>query len=338
MRPCMVGRSGMTLVELMVVLAILAAVLTTVSVSTIASRDRQRVEKTQRQGRAMVEALTRTDGLSFISDFGRLPQTIDEVKWLCQRAIFNSTSTIHEAPLYQLLPIWRANTASSTGAVSLKTFIGSSNSVKTALEAAHLGAGWRGPYTSAVVLQTETEEDKTESRLCDAFGGDWVFEEGSGTTDAQLISYGRDQLKDDAGQERSWQDSDQRFAIHQAQISQQVELAVSLTWGEEQLASASIYYFEPTLIGKNTSYSMDIQCLYHTTQTNPASFVISPAQPVTLNGNIPNPSDSSGLTIGLRAIVVTATDTNSNKAISAVQYVHLKPGTNHLDISLYPLK
>ena len=64
---------GMTLVELLVVLVILAGLTAAVMTGAAATREKGRYEQTARDAEAMAEALARPDGLSLVSDLGFVP-------------------------------------------------------------------------------------------------------------------------------------------------------------------------------------------------------------------------------------------------------------------------
>ena len=63
----------MTLVELLVVLAILAGLTAAVMTGAAATREKGRYDQTTRDAEAMAEALSRPDGLSLVSDLGFVP-------------------------------------------------------------------------------------------------------------------------------------------------------------------------------------------------------------------------------------------------------------------------
>ena len=66
----MKSKSGMTLVELLVVLVILASVAVSVAVSSSGMLERTRVDRTAAQGEVLRDALEAHDGLSIVSDLG----------------------------------------------------------------------------------------------------------------------------------------------------------------------------------------------------------------------------------------------------------------------------
>ena len=232
--------SGLTLVELMVTLVILAGLLTAASVSTATFRERHRAEKTASIGRAIVDALNRVDGLSFVSDMGRLPASADELKYL-----FAQDNGLAALPAY------------SQHALAFSGLPIADSHVTNNFAMPTLGAGWRGPYcdTAAAALGAD-------GALLDGFGGEWSFD------GEILVSFGRDQSPDFDDAAASWQDSDQVFSLRPARLTSEVELTVNVSCvSSNAVRELHAYYFEPAFSGGCVSR--------HFSVTNSASLSIS---------------------------------------------------------------
>ncbi len=126
--------------ELLVVLAILVGMLTAATVSVETLQQKHRADKTVRIGRQVVADLERADGLSFVSDFGQLPQTVNELDLL-----FLPATNLYA---HQLLTFPAGTPVSVTSHVNLPM----------------LGTGWRGPYSRAA-----------GGKLLDGWGSEWSF-------------------------------------------------------------------------------------------------------------------------------------------------------------------
>lgn len=247
-------RSGMTLVELLVVLAVLAAVAVSVAVSSSATVDRARFDETRRQGEAMRDALERADGLSVFSDLGQMfdTETVDEdvrsarnvvrLGYLFSRSnAFEITvgegteATVSAAfktiPAYdvhecELLPTNFAAVAGIPAGLAAKFA-----SVTNGLGGVSLGCGWRGPYCSERVRGDD-------GLLRDGFGGLW--ECAVSPTNCLLVSRGRDRAADGLDAAKDWQDRDMLFEVRTG--AGLVSLAVSLD-EDDSFAVSNLYVF-----------------------------------------------------------------------------------------------
>jgi prepilin-type N-terminal cleavage/methylation domain-containing protein len=279
------GEAGLTLVELLVTLVILAGLMTIASISTATTRERYRVEKTARTGQAIIDALNRSDGLSFISDLGRPPADIDELKFLFSQD--NGAPPL--LPLYTLHPL------------TIKNPDLPMPSITNNMAMPELGAGWRGPYCDAAALDSG-------SALRDGFGGEWAFD---GTN---LVSLGRDQTEDAPDASVAWQDRDQTFRFLPRRVTGEIDLTVNVA-----IAGASTnntvhelhaYYFEPAFAGGCDSR--------HFSVTNSASLSVT-----------------GGLSVGKRVLFVYAKDSGGAYFADAPRYLHLRPGNNAVDLTLF---
>ena len=248
------GKSGMTLVELLVVLAILASLAASVAVSSSGMMDRARAEETRRQGEAMRDALERADGLSVVSDLGPIfdVETADEsvrnALNLARLGFLFSPSNRFEttggggvaqsaafkvAPPYSicecsLLP---TNFAALAGIDPART--SKFAAVTNGLGNVALGCGWRGPYCRERVRGGD-------GLLRDGFGGLW--ECAVTATNCFLVSRGQDRAEDAVDAATTWQDRDQSFEVMAG--GNLVTLAVSLDdSGIEGVGIVNLYVF-----------------------------------------------------------------------------------------------
>lgn len=158
----------MTLVELLVALVILAAVATSVAVSSANLLDRSRVEKTVRQGEAIAAALERSDGLSIVSDLGpvfdfasadptaRNARNLARLNYLISDSapsevetadgeIISLSSVVKKAPRHKVLTtdLIPTNFPALVGRVVTAAQLAA---LTNSLPSVSLGCGWRGPY------------------------------------------------------------------------------------------------------------------------------------------------------------------------------------------------
>lgn len=250
-------RSGMTLVELLVVLAVLAAVAVGVAVSSSATVDRARFDATRRQGEAMRDALERADGLSVVSDLGQIfdVETVDEdvrsARNIARLGYLFSPSNAFEitagdgadatpgaafktVPPYalrecELLPTNFAALAGIPAGLAARFA-----SVTNGLGRVSLGCGWRGPYCRERVRGED-------GLLRDGFGGLW--ECAVSPTNCLLVSRGRDRAEDGLDTAKPWQDRDALFDVRTGDGL--VSLAVSLDDGDADggFAVSNLYVF-----------------------------------------------------------------------------------------------
>ncbi len=222
------NRNGMTLVELLVVLVILASLAVTVSVSSSGMIDRARVEKARRQGESMRDALTREDGLNLACDMGRMPNPAQpgELALLVSRAFRGDVQhkngesgpldadtaadgALQFAPnyrQYRMLDLKRSITNKVPEYAVLDNLMKHAT-VSNLWSAASVGGGWRGPYCTAC------SQDDDNWQLPDPFGGLWDFaNDGDMMT---LTCYGSDQLAetDPDADINDWRTADIHFPV-----------------------------------------------------------------------------------------------------------------------------
>lgn len=332
-------KAGVTLVELMVSLVILVGIMTTAVLSTSTLREQRRAQKTAKDGETIIEALYQVDGLSFVSDFGRLPvpQTAVDatpdalIKEL--KALFANTLDGEDISLYREYPL------TATGVIPSGSPIVNSPSyaskITSYLQGASLGTGWRGPYCRSIKLDTE-------ERLLDGFGGEWVFEDSaSDVLISTLTSYGRDQMEDVAEVNLAWQDKDISFPLHRS-ISQ-VDLDVEVrfyTATRPELQELRLYYFQPSFANifetpvDAANLRNRLMCLYTSDRSNFSSIQVNASKPVTTTGVDSASSVSSGLTIGKRAFIIHAKEKDTTKEYIVLHYQVLHPGTNQINVTL----
>lgn len=274
------GETGLTLVELLVVLVILVGLMTAASVSTAGLRERHRVETTARAGQAVVDALNRSEGLSFVSDMGWLPGNPDELAFLFVR---NHDADFPRAYTQHTLTIPNIPDVRVTNNMAMPV----------------LGTGWRGPYCDTVKLDADFV-------LRDGFGGEWEFD---GTN---LISLGRNQELETFPEDAAWQDIDQVFSFNPEHLTD-ADLTVNVSLASSNIISElHVYYFKPKsrddLTGGYTNWHA---------QVTGQSF------------------STNGLSVGKRVVFAYAKDSGGEFFSDPPRYLHIRPGNNAVDLTLF---
>jgi len=328
-------RHGFTLVELMVILAIMAGLVTVASVSVETTQNKARADKTAAIGRQVVEDLERSDSLSFVSDFGRLPRNTDEVKFLFSRTIVDSGEVDREAAPQQF------RTLELPGTLPPGAPPGSATKLENAFGDPVLGVGWRGPYSLVTELRQE-EDEPTE--FLDGWQNEWevVLD---GTAFAGLRSPGRDGLAGGTG----WQDKDLEFPLRRnpenADLQGQVIVRAAddteyTTKGQFTNLTLRIVYFTPDFDPNfpENAATKNIATVEFT--WNGISWD-NPSRPEQASAN-PFLFRLSGLSAGRRALFIYAFGTPSgstNEAlyVGGVRLVHIQPGTNRMELRLTEL-
>lgn len=322
--------SGMTLIELLIVLVILASLAVSVAVSSAGMIDRAHAEETMRQGEAMRDALERADGLSIVSDLGVLFDTttpdeptrnahnLARLGYLfCPSNFFEvvvgeGASATHSTvckvvPPYtslscELLP---TNVCAQTGIpVGLEArFV----SVTNGLGRVSLGCGWRGPYCREKVRDAD-------GLLRDGFGGLW--ECAVSPTNGLLISRGQDRAEDGLLTTKTWQEQDRVFDVRTG--TGLVSLVVSLDENglAEGAAISNLYVFAyaPKLTidrssDERAAVGIDVTCRA-----------------------FPNASSATvtDLSMGARVVFVVGEDAANRFYAARPQRTVLRPGVNEL--------
>lgn len=324
------AHSGMTLVELLVVLAVLAALAVSVAVSSSGMIDRARAEKTTRQGEAMRDALECADGLSIVSDLGQIfdTESVDDTVrnarnlarlgyLFCPSNFFEITigegaSMTHRTvckvvPPYTLqsCDLLPTNFAAQTGIpIGLATRFAA---VTNGLGGVTLGVGWRGPYCREHVRDAD-------GLMRDGFGGLW--ECAVSPTNCLLVSRGRDRAEDGFDAAKAWQDQDLLFDVRRSEGL--VSLVVSLDENglAENAAISNVYVFAyaPRLTIDNMSDERAAVEIEVTCRT------------------FPNASSATltGLSVGERVFFVVGEDAASRFYAARPQRTVLRPGVNEL--------
>lgn len=322
-------RKGLTLVELLVVLAILAAIATSVAVSSASAVDRGRVERTVRQGEAMREALERADGLSMTSDLGpifdvttqddalRNAVNLSRLGYLWSPSNRYETAVEHganatphssfkEVPRYRLLAFdfIPTNFTELTGISAAKAGALTNAMAKTCGLTSSLGAGWRGPYCR------ERSVMNADFELRDGFGGLW--ECVTSPTNFVLVSRGQDREADGISANKSWQEEDKLFEVG---ALQPVTLVVSLAEEPDNMSRLHVFTYAPQVEiapGASSSAALSVKTTWVAAT------------------NSPSLSTTHGISIGERVVFVFAE--TADKCIPArPRHVVIKPGVNHLE-------
>ncbi len=327
--------TGFTLVELIVVLAIMAGLMTVASVSVGTTQDKARVDKTAMIGRQVVEDLERTDYLSFVSDFGRLPRTADEVKLLFSRSVIDAGGIPLEAATHQF------RTLDLPASLPAGAPAGSSAKLSAAFGTPVLGVGWRGPYSLITELRQEADEP---SEFLDGWTNEWEVQLEGGSFSG-LRSLGRDGATGGA----DWRDKDLDFPLHLSpeNVDLQGQIIIRAADGTEYTTQGqftdltlSIVYFTPEFdpnfpINPTTENVATVEFTW-----NGVSWV-NPARPEQASAN-PFQFRLSGLTAGHRAFFIYGFGTPISNAVPAlygagVRLVHVQPGTNRMEFRLTEL-
>ena len=314
---------GMTLVELLVVLVILAGLTAAVMTGAAATREKGRYEQTARDAEAMAEALARPDGLSLVSDLGFVPDNANGLCLLFGARLPHETVTpdpehsgetltnvtVHDVPAWALrsAPLIPATTAPQYTAAEVAAVAAITNR----FAAVTLGAGWRGPYCAGDALAADdSDPDNPIPYVVDGFGGPWEFD---GET---LVSRGRDRMDDALRPDAAavdWRDRDRTFAV--SAPAPTLSLTVKPE-GDAVVQLLHVFVHQPALTVGATSASVRLACRYYRFEN---------ADSVLLN---------EGLTLGERVVFVLA-ETASGAMAAPPRRVLLHPGANAVTLPLH---
>lgn len=306
------SKKGMTLVELLVVLVILASLAVSVAVSSAGAIDRAKRDRTIRQGEAMRDALERPDGLSIVSDLGPIFDTAtanDDERDARNRArlgyLFcpSNRFEIKELQLYKTLtcPLLPTNAASLTGVSKEFTELTNKFGVVS------LGCGWRGPYCGERVLDSDFT-------LRDGFGGIW--ECFASPTNCLLVSRGLDRAADELDTSKTWQEEDLLFEVRTRDA---VSLSISIdetTLNATPVKKLHVFTYGPSFSISATAADETIPVTIETAYTNAvgqASIEVT-----------------SGLSVGSRMVFAFVEDEGGKCYAARPQRIVLRPGSNHL--------
>jgi len=341
----MKSKSGMTLVELLVVLVILASVAVSVVVSSSGLLERTRVERTTAQGEAMRDALEAHEGLSIVSDLGTsyfraiqtaMTNTVDGTDTALLNLLFDyrhpreitvetagsepvTSTVVKEVAAYQTTSFTNTYATLLSGVVTnaaLRTamidrwFGGSSATPQ-------LGAGWRGPYCAAKVMDTDR-------LLRDAFGGAWRFSTNAtsrSTFAFSLASLGRD--REEGGED--WPDEDRLFGVRPPCDTTLTVTGVLPNGATAQ--SLHVFYFEPEVAFTANAVREESVGLRAVVKGAPAlSCSLGDAD---VNGEY-------AISPGSRLLFAVAldSDVNAKAYVAPPRTVLVRPGANQLDLPL----
>ena len=321
------SKKGMTLVELLVVLVILASLAVSVAVSSAGAIDRAKRDRTIRQGEAMRDALERPDGLSIVSDLGPIFDTAtanDDERDARNRArlgylfcpsnrfeiMVGEDASLHrvdafkELQFYKTLtcPLLPMNATSLTGVDEGKFTV-----LTNELGMVSLGCGWRGPYCGERVLDSDFT-------LRDGFGGIW--ECFASPTNCLLVSRGLDRAADELDTSKTWQEEDLLFEVRTRDA---VSLSISIdetTLNATPVKKLHVFTYSPSFSISATAADETIPVTIETAYTNAVG---QAAIEVT-----------SGLSVGSRMVFAFVEYTDGNCLAARPQRIVLRPGSNHL--------
>lgn len=215
----MSANRGMTLVELMVVLLIIAMMTGILVTSTDRIMDRTRADETQRRGNMVVKALT-SDGNNisrFIADMGRPPMLVDTEKGK------------------QLSELWEPAPDSAYeyayGSCTVNTWPeGDTETVFC------LPCGWRGPYISVTSEEFYDgwPEGEWSLKLCEGKNFDpettekaWVNPLNQGSHEGKIICQIKT-LGAEPNEDEGWENQEREFPMYGDFLSNTAELLVTL--------------------------------------------------------------------------------------------------------------
>ena len=330
-------KQGMTLVELLIVLTILAGLVTAVSVSSASMQDRRRANETERQGTAIADAWSRSEGLSFVSDFGEAPNDIGKLQLLFRKDYagkleINGTqqakrpdvglkaSLIRQAPAFTLLTA-KVTDLPPANDTSLAGALPTTNLTLNNLPPVTLGGGWRGPYcTEKLPLSADVATD--------AFGGAWHLQSEDGTdvsTQAQagkapvtLISYAADRMKDGIPAPTDWKNRDRRFVLKAPNPTLSVDVDIDSSVDVSKLTTY-VYVYGPKVtwpaIGAaaDTNPTVALQCVGYAFPSNTSGLV-----------------SGKELTIGQRTVFIWSKSTDGTYYYIPPRTMNLTSGNNTL--------
>ena len=330
-------KRGMTLVELLVVLVILAGLATSVAVSSSGMLDRARTERAVRQGEAMRDALTRPEGLNLAFDMGRMPDPAQpgELSLLVSRNFMynaqridslsagpldvESNGTLRRMPLFRQYDIATlANSVTGTSlAAEFKAFTNGLNAAGSRYKSMTIGAGWRGPYCTAVAHDEN-------GLLPDPFGGYWDISAAGGMT--RLVCYGQDRLSDVdvSADTNDWRSADIVVPVCPAQAAVSLHVEARQSSPDAAAVGVLVHCIAPRLDANLFETDSDgVPCCKIVGQYACAA---KKTLSVTAAGDSVDMSQEDGLTPGTWAVFLCAT--NGPNSMRAGRTVELRPGRN----------
>jgi hypothetical protein len=328
-----------TLVELLIVLAILAGLLTATVVSVENLQTKHYADKNQTIGDQIIEALERNDGLSFVSDMGRLPgrdiigmdaaKAKNELKYL----FADNDGAGSNAVLYNELDFYLPNIAPVNADGDIHSQFDSSLFPAKATE--KFSTGWRGTYC-------ERQEE-----IKDGWGNDWdvIFEKDFLTDPPNsekfqgVKSLGRKHDDDSIVTPEGWQEEDVPFKIQNNLLKTELNIQLFNVAGMARtFDKLRVIYYSPRATDNFISvpirytlfYSNDSGATWETSVTDEPHIVIG------FDG-----ATLSNLRVGKKKLYVYAEgdDGGGGTACYASNIItlNLKPGTNNLKVILQEL-
>ncbi len=309
--------SGLTLLELLVVLTILVALSTVAITSTSGVADQARYEATQRTLENIRDAvigpanLRDTDGTllytGFVADTGRLPKAVAEV---VDGGTVLTLAELVQQPAgmaaYQVLPATTSN-CTPEGEADAADLNVSADTIR-------LGVGWRGPYLRLPLGNFLPR---------DGWGAQLVTPVGAGDPIDQIISYGKDGAI--GGVEY---DYDQNIAFeatsYDSELTVQVEFRDS-SFGlvlPDNEAELKVRLFSPA----SDDPTRPIQVNYYSISFNDASIDTSLHRRSVVQFHSNQFTPSMPLTIGAKAVRAYYSVGNNK---SSPAYLMLRPGQNY---------
>lgn len=320
------SKKGMTLVELLVVLVILASLAVSVAVSSAGAIDRAKRDRTIRQGEAMRDALERPDGLSIVSDLGPIFDTAtanDDERDARNRArlgylfcpsnrfeiMVGEDASLHQVDAFKELQLYKTLTCPllPTNAASLTGVSKEFTELTNKFGEVSLGCGWRGPYCGERVLDSDFT-------LRDGFGGIW--ECFASPTNCLLVSRGLDRAADELDTSKTWQEEDLLFEVRTRDA---VSLSISIdetTLNATPVKKLHVFTYSPSFSISATAADETIPVTIETAYTNAVG---QAAIEVT-----------SGLSVGSRMVFAFVEDEDGKCYAARPQRIVLRPGSNHL--------
>lgn len=320
------SKKGMTLVELLVVLVILASLAVSVTVSSAGAIDRAKRDRTIRQGEAMRDALERPDGLSIVSDLGPIFDTAtanDDERDARNRArlgylfcpsnrfeiMVGEDASLHQVDAFKELQLYKTLTCPllPTNAASLTGVSKEFTELTNKFGEVSLGCGWRGPYCGERVLDSDFT-------LRDGFGGIW--ECFASPTNCLLVSRGLDRAADELDTSKTWQEEDLLFEVRTRDA---VSLSISIdetTLNATPVKKLHVFTYSPSFSISATAADETIPVTIETAYTNAVG---QAAIEVT-----------SGLSVGSRMVFAFVEDEDGKCYAARPQRIVLRPGSNHL--------
>ncbi len=329
------SRRGLTLVELLVVLVILASLAVTVSVSTSGMLERAHVDKTRLQGEAMRDAFEAHDGLSIVSDLGigflrgvqnSMTNTTDGTDTAPLSLLFSYRHPLEVVALYEgadpdvgtvfkeVAGYGVVNTTNTYRQIVADAVTNAVDFSKFGNSPVGFGGGWRGPYCSAKVMDAD-------GQLRDGFGGTWRFGTNSTSRSSfsfSLVSLGRDRCEGGI----DWADADAGFDVRLSPTTMSVSLEAP---DGVSIVAYYAFCFEPS-VQLTYSNTVEEDVLLRSVSTRSG-------EPVCTFSETDVTSDKA-ITPGLRLVSAVGVTLEGGVLHAPPRPVMIRPGSNFVELSL----